>query len=119
MNHYLQGMGTSICGQCVIAMLTGTPLYDVLEALGSARTYPRDFQRGCKRWGLKIAPRSSEAIEGKGPEGQPCAAYIQLTVDGRKIQHWLAWDGEKFLDPRGGTHPWLPESWNPRLYLVI
>lgn len=35
-----QPPGSSVCGQCVIAMLSGAHLDDVVSHMGTGRTYP-------------------------------------------------------------------------------
>lgn len=118
---YCQEPGTSICGQCVVGMLTGVTLLDVLNVMGEGRNYPRDLRNGLKTFGYDfVRSRSTPLQDGeKPPAGQPAVVWCELPVSAdRHAQHWIAWDGQQFFDPLNGIHDQLPSDWKTAYYLV-
>ena len=97
-----QPEGSNLCGQCVVAMLAGVPLDYVIEMMGEGRNYPADIRKALKELGMTIAKRGIPSEDYHGLDGTPGAALVMSKVGGRKFTHWIAWDGEHWLDPRLG-----------------
>lgn len=92
-----QPENSSLCGQCVVAMLAGQPLEDMLGLMGEGRNYPRDLRKAFKFLGIDMATRSKMFPEGAANN----IAAVFLEVD--KWRHWVAWFGAKWYDPRDGA----------------
>ena len=103
LNLVTQPPNSSLCGQCVVSMITGQSLQSVIKVMGTERNFPRNMMKGFRAFGFKMAARSV-------PQCDEVAAVIQ---DSR---HWIAWDGTHFYDPLG-----LPrgENSNLRFYPVV
>lgn len=89
-----QPAGTSLCGQCVVAMLAGVPLESVVAVMGDKANYPANLRKGAKKFGVKLPARSKPGtvtppMEGKG------AAFIW----GAERGHWVAWSRGIWFDP--------------------
>lgn len=119
-----QPHGSSLCGQCVVAMLAGKKLDEVVEIMGDGRNYPPDIRKALKKFGVFVARHSEPAADGRGPLGVPAAALLYAkigehclpstsAIDNSRLglhtsrasansyTHWICWDGKKWLDPRG------------------
>lgn len=105
MQLILQPEGSSLCGQCVVAMLSGISLDHAIEQMGDGRNYPRDIRRELSKLGVSIPNRSEESENGRGPKGVKAAALLYSTIeDNRTYTHWIAWDGKQWFDPRIGKY---------------
>lgn len=87
-----QPEGTSLCGQCVVAMLAGVPLEEAIACMGSGRNYPRDIKKSLATFGLSIPARSTP-----GAMEPPCGRGAALLWGERS--HWVAWDDGVWFDP--------------------
>ena len=115
-----QDRGTSLCGQCVVAMLADRPLVDAVSVMGDGRNYPADVRKALKAFGKDFAKSRSTPIEnGRPPEGVECAVFAQVPLEDRHAQHWLAWDGRQFFDSIHGCFATLPKGWTGAYYEII
>lgn len=115
-----QEPGTSVCGQCVVAMLCSISLAEAIEHMGTGRNYPNDIRKALKHFGRDFVNKRSEPLEnGLGPLGEVGAVFIHnLPVEGRTIQHWVVWDGSQFLDPLNGPVAVADAAWTAVIYRV-
>lgn len=88
-----QPIGTSLCGQCVVAMLANKPLDQVIELMGEGRTYPRDLRRSLKHFDIAVPSRGIPAFTPSAPLG------VGAAMIWGKQQHWVAWEDEFWYDP--------------------
>jgi hypothetical protein len=91
MKLILQPEGSSICGQCCVAMITGLPLKSVIatfcrEDLG---TGPRIV-----RWVLKYYhyKPNKRLLRFKKQSQLPALCMLKLTYRFQKIGHWVVYD---------------------------
>lgn len=92
MNLVKQPAGTSLCGQCVVAMLVGKPLDEVVALMGDGRSYPANVKKAARHFGVSIPSRSKPG-SAIAPDGNGAAM-----IWGKK-QHWVAWSSGKWFDP--------------------
>lgn len=111
-----QPNGSSLCGQCVVAMLTGATLDDVLDCMGDGRTYPKKMRSSLGYFGSPVERRGVGAEEGRGPIGRTGAALLTST-DGRT--HWIAWSGHEWLDPRLGAYQDYREHYDATVSIYL
>ena len=107
-----QPEGSSQCGQAVIAMLSGRTLGEVVAEMGTGRNYPAQIRKHASGFGIELARRSVPLVNGRGPEGRRGAVFMF-----HPSAHWAAWDGSKFLDPRGETYDTLPDDRKAGIYV--
>lgn len=114
-----QPPGSSVCSQCVVAMLTESTLAAVCEIMGIGRNYPADVNKALKQLGFAFTNKHSEPIiNGMADPDRPGAVFAYIPIEGRDAAHWLAWDGTQFLDPRNGLMERIPDDWKCRIYYV-
>lgn len=100
-----QPEGSSLCGQCVVAMLAEITLDRAIEQMGEGRNYPRDIRRELGKLNISIPRRSVQSVSGRGPDGREAAVLLCSTIeDNRQYTHWIAWDGRRWFDPRIGEY---------------
>lgn len=114
--------GSSLCGQCCVAMAAGVSLAQAIEATGHNRaTSTSDVVKALRALGLLCADRCH-------PVGRVRPSWTKramLAVSRQPEQgrhrgrsHWLlAWDGEIF-DPQGDW-PTGYDNWRVTSYLEI
>lgn len=115
MTHvWIQPEGSSLCGQCCVAMLTGRGLLDVSDVMGNGRNYPRDMQRAFESFGHRMAKRSTKQFQAAGQ----AVAFVRCMVGDRLVSHWVCFDGERWIDPMCGVINGLPAEWRVSIYPV-
>lgn len=114
-----------LCGQAVVAMLAGVALDEAVAAMGGGRKYPIELRRGAMLFGIRLTrrgvPADTEQGDGRGPKGAhgACLIHKKTAYAGKPVAHWIAWDGEVWLDPALGKLRELPRWAIGSLYLVI
>lgn len=92
MNLIQQPPGSSLCGQCVVAMLANAPLSEVIGYMGEGRSYPANIRKAARLFGVSLPSRSKPGTM-EPPPGRGAA----MIWGGR--QHWVAWCDGFWFDP--------------------
>lgn len=122
MKLILQPDGSSLCGQCCVAMAAGVSLKRAIEAVGHERgTYTCDVVRALWALGVQCDDRCTR-ISRKRPNlpKRGLVAIHRPKEDGKRRErfHWmLTWDGRMY-DP-GGAWPDGFAGWRITSYLTI
>lgn len=116
-----QPVGSSLCGQCCVAMAAGVSLDRACEVVGHRHgTYTRELVTALRALGVATGDKLKR-IRRTAPL-LPCRAVVSIVRygdTGRRAQaHWmLTWDGE-VLDP-GGSWPDGFKNWRMTSYLEV
>ena len=90
-----QGKGTSICGQCCVAMVTGKKLLECLEALHDGGTFGVELIKMIKDFGFKC----SDKLKFPVPEHLPEKCILRIKYEGYHGGHWVAYYKGFIYDP--------------------
>ena len=97
MQHVSQPSDSSLCGQCVVAMIAGVSLASVIDVMGSGRSYPANIRKALKLFGVSIPSRSTP-----GTIHAPAGSGAAMLWGER--QHWVAYEDGIWYDP-AFAHP--------------
>lgn len=113
-----QPQGSSLCGQCCVAMAAGVSLDRAVEVVGHARsrgTYTREIRDALRVLGVGCADRCRRV--NRDLCNLPRRGIVTIHTKGRRLGHWmLLWDGEMF-DPEN-RYPDF-EGWKITSFLEI
>lgn len=86
----------NVCGQTVVAMVTGLPVETVIAEMRRRTTGTAVLQNFLIRhgWEMLIDKTRLPSL----PPG-PAVLLVHRIVDNRLLGHWVLWTGEEFLDP--------------------
>lgn len=111
-----QPKGSSICGQCCVAMVTGKPLEEVIKVFGhSHSTRTKELHKALKHFGYKSNSRLQRFTNFSG---LPDFGIAKITYDWRKNNgHWVVIKYTKKFSyqiycPSDGISSWLTYGTN-------
>lgn len=113
-----QPEGSSLCGQCCLAMAAGVPLETALRAIGHRRasgTTTADLVAGLARLGISSQSRCRR-ISRATPAYPPRSLLVVRNGTGKRYHWMLHWDGIIY-DPSGRWPDY--EGWRITSYLEI
>ncbi len=116
-----QPEGSSLCGQCCVAMAAGVSLTKAIEAVGHSRkrgTHTWEIIPALRKLGINCADRCRR-VSRKRPLPPKRGVVVIHRPKGDKpaLWHWmLVWDGEMF-DPSGRWPDYV--GWRITSYLEI
>ena len=94
------------CGQAVVAMLTGTDVFEIIKLAGTDReTTLADMRRLLTEFGFRLADNRSQAF---AVSDLPEIALLSLETP--KCWHWSLYVLGRIYDPEHGVLDGFPES---------
>lgn len=87
---------SNVCGQSVVAMVTGVPVLDLIGEMGQRKTFPSDLKSvlESRGWTMRF-----DGIRLPDVPETPAALFVQMIVGNKLLGHWVLWTGSKYLDP--------------------
>lgn len=86
----------NVCGQAVVAMITGLPVDTVVTEMRRRTTGPGVLKEFLSRHGWEMAIDKTRLPN--LPAG-PSVLLVHRIVENRLVGHWVLWTGVEFLDP--------------------
>lgn len=114
-----QPEGSSLCGQCCVAMAAGVSLDRACQAVGHRNaTTTKNIILALAQLGIPCASRMKRVSRNRPTLPARCLVAIHGPAYKPRRWHWLLqWDG-KMLDP-GGCWPDYYKDWKITSYLEI
>lgn len=109
MNLIRQPRPSKLCGQCCVAMLTDTPVEQIIKLVGHNHgTRTHELVRVLRMLGFSTVPRL-KVVRGALPERCICKAL----VPGKAGWHWVVHYKGKIYDPDAGI--WDVDTYNLKI----
>jgi len=101
----IQPKGSSICGHCCVAMITGKPLETVIKVIGHQHgTRTKEIHKAFGAFGIKTPPKLTRFTN---HSGLPSLGVVKITYDWRKSSgHWMVIEYPVCYCPSGSILHW-------------
>lgn len=106
--------GSSICGQCCVAMATGRAIKNVIKVFGhSHATRTKELHKALSKLGVNSDNKLTRNYA-KTPIPENC--ILKITYDSRKHSgHWVYLKKGICYDPSGEIYHWTNYTFNPSM----
>lgn len=113
MFNYQRQPYCNVCGQTVVAMVTGQPVETVIAEMRKRKTRPADLQTFLGHRGWSMIPDGTRLPS--WPTG-PAILFAHTIVNNKLLGHWVLWTGAEFLDPEAPERKQFGGNWAGRFY---
>lgn len=103
--HITQPPGSSICGQCCIAMLAGTNINDIINRFGNNPTTAKKLKEIANHYNVQL---SGVVRTYRKAVHHPPAAILMLRKNKVKTGHWVLKVYDTVYDPSGLIYKYHP-----------